>query len=180
MYLIWGPFTHFWDTKTAKISSELAHFLYFNFKPSGGWGTHLVSLKFIFFCIFGPYRVPQVSKKLPSTYHIFWGKPFFERTTVCTFHFQFNWKEMDDVFKIFPRLVFVFTQHIKPFKSPNLTQSQSILCRFRSSLLFLSPRDIMVEMIWKSSANLESESKYRSGEEIMSRLFLHILISHFL
>ena len=82
MYLIWGPFTHFWDTKTAKIASELAHFLYFNFKPSGGWGTHLVSLKLIFFCIFGPYRVPQVSKKLPSTYHIFGGKPFFERTTV--------------------------------------------------------------------------------------------------
>ena len=82
MYLIWGPFTHFWDTKTAKIASELAHFLYFNFKPSGGWGTHLVSLKLIFFCIFGPYRVPQVSKKLPSTYHIFGGKPLFERTTV--------------------------------------------------------------------------------------------------
>ena len=82
MYLIWGPFTQFWDTKTAKIASELAHFLYFNFKPSGGWGTHLVSLKFNFFCIFGPYRVPQVSKKLPSTYHIFGGKPFFERTTV--------------------------------------------------------------------------------------------------
>ena len=82
MYLIWGPFTHFWDTKTAKIASELAHFLYFNFKPSGGWGTHLVSLKFIFFCIFGPYRVPQVSKKLPSTYHIWGGKPLFERTTV--------------------------------------------------------------------------------------------------
>ena len=58
MYLIWGPFTQFWDTETAKIASELAHFLYFNFQPSGGWGPHLVSLKFTFFCIFGPYRVP--------------------------------------------------------------------------------------------------------------------------
>ena len=88
---------------------------------------------------------------------------------------------MDDVFQIFSKLLFVFTQHIKPLKGPNLTQSQSILCRFRNSPpSLLSPRDIMVEMIWKSSANLESESKYRSREEIMSRLFLHILISHFL
>ena len=48
MYFIWGPFTQFWDTKRAKIASELARFLYFNFKPSGGWGTHLVALKIIF------------------------------------------------------------------------------------------------------------------------------------
>ena len=82
MYLIWGSFTQFWDTKSAKIASELAHFLYFNFKPSGGWGTHLVPLKFIFFCIFGLYRAPQGSKKLSSTYHIWGGNPLFERTTV--------------------------------------------------------------------------------------------------
>ena len=101
MYLIWGPFTHFWDTKTAKIASELAHFLYFNFKPSGGWGTHLVSLKFIFFCIFGPYRVPQVSKKLPSTYHIFGGKPLFERTTVgCHLSVCLSWTSLSKALKL--------------------------------------------------------------------------------
>ena len=62
MYLIWGPFTQFWDTETAKIASELAHFLYFNFQPSGGWGTHLVSLKFIFFAFLdhtGSHKSPK-------------------------------------------------------------------------------------------------------------------------
>ena len=69
MYLIWGPFTHFWDTKTVKIASELAHFLYFNFKPSGGWGTHLVSLKLIFFAFLnhtGSHKSPKNYRALTT------------------------------------------------------------------------------------------------------------------
>ena len=83
MYFIWGPFTQFWDTKRAKIASELARFLYFNFKPSGGWGTHLVALFCIFLCIFGLHMVQGDYKKLPGTYHTGGGKAFFECTTVC-------------------------------------------------------------------------------------------------
>ena len=84
MYLIWGSFTQFWDTKTAKIASELAHFLYFNFKPSGGWGTHLVPLKFIFFAFLvsiGPHKAPKNYRALT----IFGGAtPFLSVPQCCS------------------------------------------------------------------------------------------------